>query len=310
LTDSYTRAPATAQDFDEAAYLRANPDVAAAVAAGKFSSGRQHFERYGHAEKRYQLLESPFSFYETRPPSAINALDLFARRWSSDIPGYPGYGAADHFNSPLIAWFLERSGDVRGRHILELGPLEAAHTCMLSKAGADITPIEGNAGAYLKCLIVKEVLGFKARFLLGDFTAFVAETTERFDTVVASGVLYHMERPIELLSDLARLSNSILIWTHYFEDEPIRARGLRHKFAERSAVQLAGSLAIDVWEQRYLETVQWGGFCGGPARISNWLTRRGLFDLLQHNGFAVTVINEDRDHPNGPAISLLAERAS
>ena len=39
-------------DFDEADYLAANPDVAAAVQAGVFSSGSDHYSRYGRQEKR------------------------------------------------------------------------------------------------------------------------------------------------------------------------------------------------------------------------------------------------------------------
>lgn len=39
-------------DFNEAYYLKAHPDVAAAVAAGQFTSGRQHWELYGKAEGR------------------------------------------------------------------------------------------------------------------------------------------------------------------------------------------------------------------------------------------------------------------
>lgn len=44
-------------DFDEAGYLKANPDVAAAVASGVFPNGRAHFDRFGRAERRlmYQL---------------------------------------------------------------------------------------------------------------------------------------------------------------------------------------------------------------------------------------------------------------
>ncbi len=308
LEASYTRVPATADNFDEAAYLRANPDVAAAVNGGKLTSGREHFDRHGHAEGRQLALEAPFSSYDIRAPSHRNALNLFAGRWSTDIPGYPGYGTADHFHAPLIAAFLKNAGDVRGWRILELGPLEAAHTHMLATAGADVTAIEGNTGAYLRCLIVKEVLDFKAKFLLGDFTAFVADTTEQFDAVIASGVLYHMEKPIDLLRDLARISKSIALWTHYFEDEPLRARGLRHKYAERPTVQRFGDVAIELWEQRYLEATEWRGFCGGPAQISNWLTRQGLLDLLRENGFTVTVTDDHRDHAHGPAIGLLAER--
>ncbi len=40
------------QDFNEAAYLAANADVEAAVKAGTFKSGWQHFERHGCAEGR------------------------------------------------------------------------------------------------------------------------------------------------------------------------------------------------------------------------------------------------------------------
>jgi hypothetical protein len=38
--------------FNEAAYLRANPDVAAAVREGRLSSGAAHYEQYGRFEGR------------------------------------------------------------------------------------------------------------------------------------------------------------------------------------------------------------------------------------------------------------------
>ncbi len=43
--------------FDEEMYLRLNPDVLVAVAAGKFGSGREHYERFGRAEGR--LVAAP-----------------------------------------------------------------------------------------------------------------------------------------------------------------------------------------------------------------------------------------------------------
>jgi SAM-dependent methyltransferase len=43
---------ATNPDFDEADYLAANPDVATAVGAGGFSSGAEHYARYGIHENR------------------------------------------------------------------------------------------------------------------------------------------------------------------------------------------------------------------------------------------------------------------
>lgn len=43
---------ATGENFDEAGYLAANPDVAAAVARGDMPSGRVHFDAFGLAEGR------------------------------------------------------------------------------------------------------------------------------------------------------------------------------------------------------------------------------------------------------------------
>ena len=50
---------ATPENYDEQAYLDANPDVAAAVRANAFRSGRDHFDAFGHAEGRRQLGPPP-----------------------------------------------------------------------------------------------------------------------------------------------------------------------------------------------------------------------------------------------------------
>ena len=43
---------AGSEEFDEATYLAYHPDVAAAVAKGRYASGRQHYEKFGRAEGR------------------------------------------------------------------------------------------------------------------------------------------------------------------------------------------------------------------------------------------------------------------
>lgn len=57
-------------DFDEADYLRAHPDVAAAVAAGAFASGGAHYLAHGRAEGR-SLHPQP-----TRHQRIVAGLDL------------------------------------------------------------------------------------------------------------------------------------------------------------------------------------------------------------------------------------------
>jgi hypothetical protein len=49
----------TPENYDEQAYVDANPDVAAAVRANVFRSGRDHFDAIGHAEGRRKLAPPP-----------------------------------------------------------------------------------------------------------------------------------------------------------------------------------------------------------------------------------------------------------
>lgn len=51
--------PATDENFDDAGYLAANADVAAAVARGVVASGRVHYDAFGKAERRCLRLAVP-----------------------------------------------------------------------------------------------------------------------------------------------------------------------------------------------------------------------------------------------------------
>jgi hypothetical protein len=50
--------PATFENYTEGGYLNANPDVAAAVKRGEYSSGFDHFKIFGHTENRKLRLSS------------------------------------------------------------------------------------------------------------------------------------------------------------------------------------------------------------------------------------------------------------
>lgn len=52
-------APTTDENFDEAGYLAANPDVAAAVTSGECPSGHVHFDAFGRSESRNLRLPIP-----------------------------------------------------------------------------------------------------------------------------------------------------------------------------------------------------------------------------------------------------------
>ncbi|MEO7370433.1 MAG: methyltransferase domain-containing protein [Ilumatobacteraceae bacterium] len=172
--------------------------------------------------------------YVREPPSAQLAVDLFKGEWTTFLSQHLSVQAGNVplMIDPRIDWVIQQAGGVDRRDVLELGPLEAAHTYMLEQAGASVTAIESNTHAYLRCLIVKELLNLRnSSFLLGDFVPYMESTDRFFDLVVASGVLYHSPDPVRMLTALARVTDRVAIWTHYYdpplmEQTPSRCSGL------------------------------------------------------------------------------------
>jgi Protein of unknown function (DUF1698) len=252
--------------------------------------------------------------YVAGPPSAQQALDLFDGEWSSQMPSGSGLrtrpGSAALFEDARINWLSELLGGFAGRSVLELGPLEGGHSYMMQRGGADrIVSVEANTRAYLKCLCVKEIFGLnKVQFLLGDFVEYLRSSDERFDVVLASGVLYHMQEPVELLQLAARKAPVLMLWTHFYDAAVVRATQPAAKFGAIEPRSFDG-LAYEAAEQRYFEALEWAGFCGGPAMTSRWMTKPSILDVLDRLGFTTVVTGfEQIDHPNGPAFALFARR--
>ncbi|MCW6511952.1 class I SAM-dependent methyltransferase [Lichenifustis flavocetrariae] len=192
--------------------------------------------------------------------------------------------------------------DFAGLHILEIGPLEAAHTYRLEQMGAaSVTCVEASAEAWLKCLVVKELLGLnRSKFLLGDAMGFLEAELRRFDVVFCSGVLYHMSDPIRLIRAIAGASDRCFVWTHVYHPD-------RHPVPfEASSVEREG-VTFDYWTHRYgsKEALHWGGIDPTAA----WLTKEDVLRAFSACGLsAVNFIEDQANHPNGPAIMFTASR--
>lgn len=251
--------------------------------------------------------------YIRSAPSPQLVVDIFAGEWSSALPDRLGVsaGAVPLFADDRISWLIDHLGGVAGWRVLELGPLEGGHSAMLHDAGADVLAVEGNTRAYLKCLIVKELLGLdRCRFLLGDFLEHLRTTDEQVDLVVASGVLYHAPDPIALLEAIAAVTDRVAIWTHYFDADVVGADPAKARLFQSAPEQLTWrGRDLSLHRRAYLEALQWGGFCGGPETSALWMERAGLMDVLHELGFTTIAVQfDDPLHPNGPCIMLCAER--
>lgn len=253
--------------------------------------------------------------YITTYPTNQNIVDLFKGEWSSIMPP-EGNCASDPgkallFDDPRIKWVEGVFGGFENKQILELGPLEGGHTYMMhQRNAAKITAIDANTRSYLKCLCVKEIFNLnRARFLLGDFNEYLDLCTDRFDIVVASGVLYHMMEPVKLIKKMSQVSDKVFIWTHYYDGPIIKSkRSLDNKFGAEFTIEDNGNV-YNVTEHIYGDSLGWSGFCGGPNVKAIWLDKASLIKCLSDHGFTQIQENyEDLNHGSGPAICICASK--
>jgi hypothetical protein len=180
--------------------------------------------------------------------------------------------------------------------------MEASHTYMLEKAGAQVHAVEANKLAFLKCLIAKEILSLRARFSLAEINAWLDESEESFDLAVACGVIYHMRDPLGFLERLARKSSTLFLWTHVAPDELPATMAFE--------VQHWRGLAVRLLPKAYLSAQKMPTFCGGVFDYPRWMAKEDLFAALNLLGFeTIETAHDEPDHANGPALSILARKS-
>lgn len=213
--------------------------------------------------------------FEKRAPSHDNAVDLFAGSWAGD----PLVSPADGRIERLVATWGS-GGRLDGMRVLELGPLEGLHTVLLERLGADVLAIEANADAFLKCLIVKEIAGLtRARFMLGDFVAYLANAPERFDIVLCSGVLYHMADPISLIEMIGKVTDRCFVWSHVYDEN-------RYSGPARSLCRDARYPDFDLWALDYGASAAGNRFWGGNRQRAVWMRKDHMFAVFRAAGLA------------------------
>ncbi len=253
---------------------------------------------FGATKRRRPLEVSTLvSRGETRAPSAQNALDVIPG-WSSAFPPELNLRAGELplFSDRRIAWAIEQFGDLGGRRVLELGPLEGLHTCTLARAGAIVDAVEGSQLAFLKCLITKEVIGLQnAKFFLGDFVLWLEEREFNYDLIVACGVLYHMTDPLRLLRNIAKRTNSVYIWTALVDDGRKPSEHVDFMGTKLRLYEIAyGDRKVD--------------FCGGLSSTAKWMNCDDLLEVLKALGFQSITTTHDETVTNLPTLSIFARR--
>lgn len=254
--------------------------------------------------------------YAPKAPNPQQTLNIFKGNWASRMPdslGELSAGTAGLFDDPRVTWAvanLSRLGiAIRNSHVLELGPLEGGHTYLLGKEGAaSVTAIEAHSGAYLKCLVVKEVLGIeRVNFLYGDAISFLRESEREFDVGFVCGFLYHMVEPVELISLLAKRCRSIFLWTVCWDDTTNYIAGPDVGGLGPAFRSEYNGFIHTLHRHDYGQVSDLATFWGGPQSHAYWMEYNDIVAALKHFGFS-DIIHERENNKFGPAVKLVAKR--
>ena len=246
--------------------------------------------------------------YSENYPGVQNILDLFKDQWACKVPiDGTTSGDADLFNSEfdtrIVKW--DEQYPVKGKTILELGPLEGAHTYQMEKLGAArITGIEAGSLHFMKCLIVKNLLNLNAEFLFGDFREYLKTCELKYDIVLACGVLYHMIEPVELLYDISKVTDNIFLCTHYYSHE---REDIKYRF-ESEPIKLKNN--YEGYKHYYNDLDETDIILGGTRHYSVWITKDDIISILKELGYIkINILEDGIDVPDGNTIILYAGRS-
>ncbi|MDR3448343.1 MAG: class I SAM-dependent methyltransferase [Alphaproteobacteria bacterium] len=252
----------------------------------------------------------------TSAPNPQHDIDIFAGDWLSEIPlpnvksGWNRLFEGDG----RVAWANEALGGFNGKNILELGPYEGGHTYALEKTygATSVTAIESNPRAFLRCLIVKNLFDLKvSRFLLGNFMEYFKQEERQYDVIFASGVLYHMTNPAELLTEISKKTNQIFLWTHFYDEALIKGnREINFRFDySRTRQNKLGSYSFSEYCFVYRDEDTTAAHLGGTENHAYWLKMEDIVGLLKELGFTdVQTGLVDREQRFGPNLCIAAKK--
>lgn len=186
--------PATVDNFDESAYLAANPDIAEAVAAGTVPSGRTHFDTFRDTESRPLRIPLPIEWkhrklYRVRPlvkpdfphRETLQLIDCLTDAVREEFSLIPTDNISAHEYDPQTLALLERHAEGL---VLDCGA--------------------GQRNTYYANVVNYEIVAYDSTDVLG-----VAERLPfkdaSFDAVICMNVLEHVKDPFQVARELMRV---------------------------------------------------------------------------------------------------------
>lgn len=188
--------PATEKNFDEAAYLRANPDVSQAVRKGEEESGRSHFQAFGRHENR-MLRYAHSNFLEAK----ANKLRSIASLLRSDMSHRKESDCYDFLTPELRNKFNIVDTEAVSSHEYDTYAMEIVNK---HKSGWILDCGAGKRPVYFENVVNFEIVSYDTTDVrgVGEVLPF---TDNAFDAVLSIAVLEHVKDPFLCAREIARV---------------------------------------------------------------------------------------------------------
>jgi len=118
-----------------------------------------------------------------------------------------------------------------------------------------------------------------------------------------------VRNPLELIALLARATDRLFLWTHYWDARLVGRRAdLARRFRATAPLHYDG-LTATAYRYEYDDYLMLPSFCGGTDSAGAWLTRDDILGCLDRVGLSrQRIAFEEPEHPNGPAFAVAASR--
>src|SRR5688572_810076 len=268
---SYNLEPyATEENFDEEAYLRANPDVAEAVRKGGMPSGRVHFEHHGKREGRRLLVRGASVIGEAKR----RKLERIRPWLRADMPFVEMPGLFDFLSPELRAQFNIVDTDAvssNGYDPHALGLIGRHEQGLVLDCGA------GRRPDYYDNVVNFEIVDYETTDVrgVGEELPFLEGS---FDAVISLAVLEHVKDPFRCAREIARVlkpGGELMCCVpflqplhgyphHYYN---MTHQGLRNLFAEHLTIDrvMVYDAVMPIWSLTWILR-SWADGLRGPAR--------------------------------------------
>ena len=216
------------------------------------------------------------------------------------MPGQPDFLSADPRLQAILRVLTMLFGpNLAGLRAADLGCLEGGFALALAQGGVETLGIEARCRNLAKAHLLREHFDLpNLTFELSDVKQFRRASHGEFDIVLALGILYHLDRPMQWLKQIAETTRRVLIVeTHYapaYEEERKRMD---------PTLPLGPLVDMDNYQGRWFheysdkddpEQQLWASYSN---QRSFWMTKESLLLSLLHAGFPL--VFEQHDYSAG-----------